>query len=989
MRRLLISLLAGLATAALAASPAAAEFGISSYDVQIAANAPAEGDEAPLAPSGGAYHRAGGHPYAVLTHIDWNSHEIESGEAAGTVVPYGDIRMTEAELPTGLVGSPAPIPTCTAKQLVGADPDVTTFHSECPTDSQVGIAAVQAISEGELGQIVVPIFNMERPTGRAARFGFNVLKTPLYLDASTGPWRGYRIAVGSVAPQALNVIGVDLAFWGVPADPRHDGERCNAGAPDLDGSASRAECPGEPGSYTGPHSGGQLTAFLTMPTSCPADERKGEEWLLRTDSWEEPHAIHTAQAFHHLPPFAPDPSAPGAQQGMTECDRVAFNPDFAAQPTQRDAASASGVEIGLRFPSDGLLNPDGIAQSHLKKAVVNLPEGMTVNPSQAEGLGVCGPAGYEAASLDSYGCPSASKIGAVEVRTPLLEETIPGNVYVAKPYDNPFGSLLALYVVLREPQRGIVIKLPGKVEPDPRTGQITATFDDLPQLPFETFSFKFREGPRAPLITPSRCGTYTTEALFHPWARPAEAVPAHSSFQITSGPNGGPCPPQDVPPFNPDFSAGSLNNNAGSYSPFLMRLLRADGEQDMTKFSAVLPPGVSAKIAGVAKCPESGIQVAGEKTGTEERESPSCPARSEIGTILAGAGVGSTLVYIPGTVYLAGPYNGAPLSVVVITPAVAGPFDVGTVVVREALTLDPITAEVHVDGDKSDPIPHILAGIPLSVRDIRVSVDRPNFSLNPTSCDPAEVRATLFGSFLDVFSPDDDVPVSLSSRYQAANCRALGFKPRLSLKLKGGTKRGGHPALVGTYRPRAGQANLSRMVLRLPHSAFLDQAHIRTICTRAQFTADNCPKGAVYGKATAWTPLLSEPLSGPVYLRSSDNKLPDFVADLKGLVDVEAVARIDSKDGRIRATFPVVPDAPLTKVVVRMQGGKKGLIVNSRNLCSRFSRANVQFSGHNGKQATANPVIRADGCALRRKAQRSAHRAAAKRVSLARSNATG
>jgi hypothetical protein len=388
-----------------------------------------------------------------------------------------------------------------------------------------------------------------------------------------------------------------------------------------------------------------------------------------------------------------------------------------------------------------------------------------------------------------------------------------------------------------------------------------------------------------------------------------------------------------------------------------MRLIREDGEQDMTKFSSILPPGELGSLKGVAKCPDSAVPIAKAKTGREELAAPSCPASSLIGHTLAGAGVGGALTYVKGYVYLAGPYKGDPLSVIAVTPAVAGPFDAGTVVVRLALTLNPKTAEVEVDGANSDPIPHIIKGIVLKVRDLRVYVDRPNFTLNPTSCDESSARATLFGSYLDVFNPNDDVPVALSTRYQAANCLNLGFKPRLQLKLKGGTKRGGHPGLTANYVPRGGDANVKGLVVRLPRSAFLDQAHIRTICTRVQFAEDACPKGAQYGYIKAFTPLLDEPLQGPVWLRSSSHKLPDLVFDLHGLVDIEVAVRIDSARGGIRATVEDTPDAPLTKVVLQMQGAKKGLIINSRNLCGAKSRANVEFNAQNGKVSKSNPVM--------------------------------
>jgi hypothetical protein len=318
------------------------------------------------------------------------------------------------------------------------------------------------------------------------------------------------------------------------------------------------------------------------------------------------------------------------------------------------------------------------------------------------------------------------------------------------------------------------------------------------------------------------------------------------------------------------------------------------------------------------------------------------------------------LTYVPGSIYLAGPYKGDPLSVVAITPAVAGPFDAGTVLVREALTLNPETAEVEVDGAASDPIPHILKGIPLKVRDLRIYVDRNDFILNPTSCDPSSAKATLFGAYLNVFDPSDDRPVDLSSRYQAANCLNLGFKPRLSLKLNGGTKRGGHPALRAVLNANPGDANIGSAVVTLPTSAFLDQAHIRTICTRVQFAAKACPKGAEYGYAKATTPLLDEALEGPVYLRSSNHKLPDLVAALHGIVDVNVVGRIDSFHGGIRSSFETVPDAPVTSFVLTMQGAKKGLVVNSRDLCARPAKADALFTGQNGVADHFHPLLKPD-----------------------------
>jgi hypothetical protein len=403
-----------------------------------------------------------------------------------------------------------------------------------------------------------------------------------------------------------------------------------------------------------------------------------------------------------------------------------------------------------------------------------------------------------------------------------------------------------------------------------------------------------------------------------------------------------------------------------------MRLTRGDGEQDLSRFSSVLPPGVVGRIAGIPWCPEAGIAQArartGEHGGTQEQNDPSCPAASQIGRTVAGAGVGSQLTYVPGSLYLAGPYHGAPLSVVSITPAVAGPFDAGTVVVREALNLNPLTAQVGVDGSASDPIPHILQGIPLNLRDLRVYADRPAFTLNATNCTPSATLATLWGAGT-VLAPHGEVPFGRGARYQAAGCASLGFKPKVGIKLKGGTKRGSHPALRAVVTPKPGQANFARAVVTLPRSAFLDQGHIRTVCTRVQFAAGAghgaaCPPGSVYGHATAWSPLLAQPLAGPVYLRSSNNKLPDLVVALHGQFDLELGARIDSKKGGIRTAFTPIPDAPVSRFILDMQGGKEGLIVNSTNLCikPKRNRARASLRAQSGRRRTLKPVVRAVKC---------------------------
>jgi hypothetical protein len=906
--------------------------------------------------------QAGSHPFAMTIGLGVETFTTAEGE-----VPGGEIEdLTVTQMP-GFAGNPTAVPTCSAEDFSTREEG----RPNCPDATALGYVGTEieftVISPAEAGKFFhVPVYNLTPPPGVPARLGFVVLNVPITLDVTLSEEQPYNlVAKLRNLPQAVLFYRSTLTLWGNPADPAHD--------------SLRGDCVGEVGLVTpGPVSLGKCPVgieekpFLTLPRSCNgplATVFAATSWL--GESFEGSALTH-------------DDAIPSNPRGMTGCGTLGFAPHISSVPSTSQAETGSGLDFSLDIHDEGLTNPEGTANSDIKKAEVTFPEGVTINPSVGEGLGVCTPADLKRETADSppgEGCPNASKLGTVRVQTPLLSEEIGGSIFLAQQDDpqtsapgaeNPFDTLIALYFVLKDPNAGVSVKLPVKVEPDPSTGRLIATLDDNPQVPFNRFEAHLRTGTRAALITPPACGTYETEAKFTPWANPSKPLTTTSSFQIGSGVGGGPCPAGGVPPFHPHFEAGALNNNAGAFSPFNMRLIRSDGEQDMTKFSSVLPPGELGSLAGVGKCPDSAIAVAKSKTGRQEQASPSCPANSLIGHTLAGAGVGGALTYVGGQIYLGGPYHGDPLSVISVTPAIAGPFDAGTVVVQLALTLNPKTAEVEVDGANSDPIPHILKGIVLKVRDLRVYVDRPNFTLNPTSCDESSAKATLFGSYLDVFSPSDDRPADLSTRYQAANCLNLGFKPSLSLSLKGGTKRGGHPGLIANYTPRKGDANVKGLVVRLPRSAFLDQGHIRTICTRVQFAAKACPPAAQYGSIRAWTPLLDTPLEGPVWLRSSSHKLPDLVFDLHGLVDIEVATRIDSAKGGIRASLENLPDAPLSKVELRMQGGKKGLIINSRNLCGAVSKANVEYSGQNGKEAKANPVMRAD-CGGKRKHKRASH----------------
>jgi len=896
---------------------------------------------------------AGSHPFSMTTDLAIGTVTTPEGP-----VPEGEVRdLTIAQIP-GFVGNQTAVPTCSPQEFSKR----VEGRPSCPDSTAVGIAAIEGefevIPSEDAGNLLhVAVYNLTPPFGVPARLGFVVLNVPVTIDVGVKQSPPHNlVAKLSNIPQAILFYRSSLTLWGSPASPDHNslrGECVGDIAVPTEEPVSEGECPVKVNEH----------AFLTLPRACQGPLTT----LFDAVSWLGEEA--SGEAVTHTGESPPSP------QGMTGCEELAFSPQVEVKPTNSAAESPTGLDVRLQVEDEGLTDPTNRAQSDVRKVVVALPKGMTANPSAAEGLGVCSLAQYESESLETRSCPESSKLGTVRVKSPLVEDALEGALYLAEQEANPFGSLLAAYLVIRNARYGILIKQAGKVEPDPKTGQIVSTFEDIPQLPFSDLTVRFREGPRAPLVTPPLCGTYTAEASLTAWSG-SGPLPASPSFKVTSGPNGAGCSAGGVPPFDPGFTAGSANNTAGAFSPFFMRLTRADGEQDITRFDAVLPNGLTGKLAGVAQCSDAAIAAAAAKSGRAELASPSCPASSRVGRVLVGAGVGSALTYVPGTIYLAGPFGGDPLSLAVITPAVAGPFDVGTVVTREALDLDPNTAEVQVDGAASDPIPHILKGIPLKVRDLRVHIDRDRFTLNPTSCEPKTVNATVFGGFADPFSPADDTPVPLAERFQAASCGSLGFKPALDLRLSGATKRAKNPALRAELRPRDGDANLSGAIVNLPPSQFIDNAHIANPCTRVQFAENRCPKRSILGRGRAFTPLLDEPLEGPVYFRSNggERKLPDLVVALRGQFDFNLViAILQAKKGRVRTKVLNAPDVPVGKFVLRMFGGKRGLLENSEHLCGKKQRAYLNLIGQNARRHKTKPVVRVKSCARRAKQASRAH----------------
>jgi hypothetical protein len=890
-----------LAATAVAASAAVGEFGMRDAKVEFR-----DPDKVPVT-------QAGGHP-DVLTHIKYNLEE----RPGGAIAPAESVRDIVVDLPAGFYGNPQSFPQCNMDQLIATE-------GYCDIDAQVGVFYLDLSVPfgGETFYWEFPIYNMVSSDSQTAVLSAVVLSVPVKMIVSVRTDGDYGLTFRT--PQINDGISLSdpkLDIWGVPTDPRHDVQRCvfffDCGYP----SGLDVERP-----------------YLTLPTRC------GEALVtdVRTRSWEHPERWVEESL---------------QSPALTGCESVDFSPSLEARPTTNVVDSPSGLDVDVHIPQN--TDPNGLSSAHLRNAEVKFPPGLVLNPSGANGLGSCDPGQIHLTTpigkvppffaKAEPECPDPSRIGTVRVDTPLLADPMFGSVYLATPYKNPYGSMVAIYATFKGP--GLNVKVPGEVLPDPKTGQLVARFAENPQLSFDDFKMNFFGGAFAPFRTPTSCGTYTTSSVMTPWSAPESGPPDTPSdtYTINHARGGRPC--SGALPNEPDFEAGSMAALAGQFRPFVMNLRRNDATQEFSSITLSPPPGLVAKLKGTAPCSEAELAAAAGKEGRAEQTSPSCPAASQIGNVYTAAGAGPAPYNAPGKVYLAGPYKGAPLSLAVVVPAVAGPFDLGTIVNRSALFIDPVTAKITA---KSDPLPTILKGIPLDIRTISIRLDKPDFVLNPSSCDPSEVTGSLATTSGSV--------TPLQIRFQLAECGRLRFKPRLSLSLSGSTRHGGFPALKAVLRPRPDDANVERIRVAFPRSEFLEQGHIGTVCTRVQWAANACPAASVYGTVSVTTPLLDYPLNGNVYLRSSNNKLPDLVPDLRGPawqpIRFEAAGKTDSVNGGIRNTFTFIPDVPFTKLTLKLAGGKKGLLVNSRDICRSKSRAEVGFRAHNGLKAHLKPVIKA------------------------------
>lgn len=892
-----------------------AGFGVDAFDGQL------------VDAAGNLMTQAGGRPAQGDVSIDFNK-AFDGAVNVGQGAPSALAKDVFVDLPPGFIGNPTAVDQCTLADLANVGAGFNPLPL-CPPTSQIGTVTIRSLGYPAV-RGPYPVFNVVPPPDRPARFGFNIFGSVVSLDAEVRSDGDYGITIAARnLPAALGVSGTTVRLWGVPSDPSHTFERA---------------CPGRlpPVIENGPTcaSGAPPKPLLRNPTAC-TDPGVGLPTTARVNSWNNPGVFETNTWFTHRQPGYPlAPEDWGAQIGPTGCDRVPFDPTLTGRPAIRRVNSPTGFTFELGLPQDDS-NPTGVAQSDLRSASVTLPAGVRVSPSSADGLKACSSAQIGLRERGAPTCPEASKIATVTVETPLLPDPLQGAVYLATPRQNPFGNLLTIYLVAEGP--GVILKLAGRIDADPITGQLRTTFDDNPQLPFSKLRLVFDGGPRAALVTPRQCGTYTTHAQLTGWS--GRSVPVESSFEVSADGNGAACP---GPKFAPKLDAGTTNPVAGSTSTFVTRITRDDADQELGGLRINPPEGLLGYISKAELCSD-----AAANAGT-------CGEASRIASVSTGAGAGSHLFYITnGRAYITGPYKGAPFGLSIVVPAVAGPFDLGTVVVRASIFVDKHNATLRI---VSDPLPTILEGIPLQVRDVRVEVDKPGFILNPTSCAEKAITGEVTST--------EGTRAAVSSRFQVGDCARLGLRPsiRLTVGGRGKTQRGRTTTFTTELRMPERGANLRSVRVALPITLNARLDVVNRACTRDQFEAGDCERARA-GSATVHTPLLRDPLSGGVYFVRNGNPLPDLFVALRGQVDFDLIGRVSIPNGkRLGTTFSTAPDVPFSRFVLRLVSGRKGPVGNAANLCrprSRRATAEVDFIGQNGKVLQLDKRLTIKGCKKR------------------------
>jgi hypothetical protein len=886
------------------------------------------------------FKQAGGHPNTGFTQYTIAHEVVVPGAVEPLLEPQASrtIKTLHVELPAGLTVNPLATERCTLAEFQNVE--AGEHKPLCAPGTIVGYEEATLVTN-VAGYEPIP----EHPAPRGYRINpiETFTKVPVYALVP---------AYGEPALNAFIIAGAKEVFLETDVAWQSDyhesftikmPEKSPQPEPPFSTLISRQVSFGKAGNGT----------YITNPTTCFNTEespfQNAYSAFFKAESYGEPDASFPAGSTA-LPAGTPAGLIP------TGCMKVPFDPGLTTEPgtSQVDSPAAATVQTTLPFVTGG----ETISQSHLRNASMTLPAGMGLNPSATAGdLVACTDAQFKQSGTRApVECPAASSIGTVEIETPPLPAgSLKGNIYLGQQLsrDPSSGEEFRIFIDAEAPAQGISVRLVGHTKANPVTGQLTTEIDENPQVPFTSVKLRF-DGSHSVLTSPPTCAPAESTSTMVPWSTPASTRHPSSSFTISSVPGGGSCPTTLAQrKFTPSYTAATESAHATAYTSFNVQFGRGDGQQELKAANITLPKGLTARLKGIPYCSEEALAAAAENSGKAELANPSCPGESLLGGATTVSGTGATPISLAGKVYLAGPYKGAPLSLAVITPAVSGPFDLGTVVVRVALNVDPLTAQVDA---VSDAIPDVFGGVKLDIRSIQLNLNRKGFMLNPTNCSAGAIAGTVNGGGGDPTNAAawSSYPVSVPS--QASGCSGLGFKPALHVRIQGPTERAKFPQIRAVVEAKSGQANIARTALTLPHSLFLEQGHIKTVCTRLALAAHECPRASVYGNAEAITPLLDKPLRGPVYLVPSEHKLPDLVADLRGQVEIQLHGVISSKHGGLKTVFNAVPDVPVRKFILNMQGGKKSLLVNSTNTCKTPQRAILNIKAQNGKKVTNNQL---------------------------------
>ncbi len=901
--------------------------------------------------------QAGSHPFAMTTRF------VVNGEADGNLAPALRPKDYYVNIPAGFAGSVAKIPRCKMSELTRF---LGLYASDgCATASQVGVVALfeanpdtGRVEEQELHAV----YNMVPPPGAPAEIAFTA------ADINGGTAEPVRVVLRSDGDYGLTaevpnvseeipIDGSELTLWGVPANAAHDSERFLPSSQERDGPGNQNHEPLPAGTPEVP--------FLTNPTKCgPVKDA-----TIMADSWLHPGKL----AEDGRPPVAGGGNWVTAEaqmysDGITDCSKLSFEPQIEVEPATTVADSPLGMTVDLRVPQSE--NPHNLVTPALKNATVTLPQGVTISPAAGNGLAGCELGQVHLHSESPPECPNASQIGKVELTTPLLPEPLTGQIYLSSQHA---GNTFHMFIVIEG--QGVLVKLQGTVEANTSTGQIVSSFDENPQLPFSEMKLTFYSGANAALATPQQCGTFTTTSMLEPWSHDeADGSPTgtpnaspFSAFTIGSGCSN---------TFAPSFIAGVSSPVAGAYSPFELSLSREDGEQDLSGLQVKMPLGLVGKLAGVAECSQAQLTAAEQSSGNSQQTNPSCPAGSEVGSVEAGAGPGEHPFFLSGKAYLTGPYEGAPYGIAVIVPALAGPFDLGTVVVRSRIEIDPHTAQVTVT---SDPFPQMLDGIQLRMRRIDVHIDRPEFTYNPTTCEPTQITGTITAT--------GGTQHPVSSRFQAADCGSLPFKPTFTVYTHAGHTRRNGAYLRVKVTSGLHQANIKSVYVELPKILPSRDETLKLACAAKQFAENpaGCPAGSRVGTAVAHTPILSTPLTGPaIFVSHGGAGFPDLDVVLQGAgVTVELEGNTNIIKGITSSNFKAVPDVPVSTFELTLPPSEHSALAAEGNLCYttiRKGKRNVRqpikltmpttITSHDDVQIKQNTIIHVEGCSKKNAAKK-------------------